>query len=199
MIIKNYFFIISLFISNLTFGQSLDLKIKFFISQILDNEKNEIIISENASTEIYNLFVDRQNGIDYMRCLFIDNKYYSDSVWNEIIDEKDIKYLFEQIKEYKNFKWTLDKLPNNIIIYSNREVRRYSKKAMNLFNNEIVNNFKIISINHYSLPLFNYKSNFAIIYNGKYSGPLSASSEIEIYLKVDDEWQKIGVCMHSIS
>jgi hypothetical protein len=199
MTIRIFIFIISLFISNLMFGQSMDFRIEFFTNQILNDEKSQIIISENGSTEIYDIFIDKQNGFDYKRCFFIDNKYYSDSIWNAIIDKKDIEYFFKQIEEYKNFKWTSDKLPNNVILYSKRQVKKYSRKAMKFSDGKAVNDFKIISINHYSLPLFNQKEDFAIIYSGSYSGPLSASTSAEIYLKIDGEWKKIGTYLHSMS
>jgi len=199
MTIRSFIFIISLFISNLMFGQSLDFRIEFFTNQILNDEKSQIIISENGSTEIYEIFIDKQHGFDYKRCFFIDNKYYSDSIWNDIIDKKDIEYFFKQIEEYKNFKWTSDKLPNNVILYSKRQVKKYSRKAMKFSDGKAANDFKIISINHYSLPLFNQKEDFAIIYSGSYSGPLSASTSAEIYLKIDGEWKKIGTYLHSMS
>jgi hypothetical protein len=199
MTIRNYILILSLFVSNLIFGQSLDFRIEFFKNQILTEEKGQIIISKNCSTEIYDLFIDEQNGLDYKSCFFIDKKYYSDSIWNDIIDKKDIEYFFKQIEEYKNFKWTSGKLPNNVILYSKRQVKKYSRKAMKFSDGKAANDFKIISINHYSLPLFNQKEDFAIIYSGSYSGPLSASTSAEIYLKVDGEWKKIGTYLHSMS
>ncbi|MBL7906458.1 MAG: hypothetical protein JNL22_15650 [Bacteroidales bacterium] len=165
----------------------------------MTEEKGQIIISKNCSTEIYDLFIDEQNGLDYKSCFFIDKKYYSDSIWNDIIDKKDIEYFFKQIEEYKNFKWTSGKLPNNVILYSKRQVKKYSRKAMKFSDGKAANDFKIISINHYSLPLFNQKEDFAIIYSGSYSGPLSASTSAEIYLKVDGEWKKIGTYLHSMS
>ncbi len=70
---------------------------------------------------------------------------------------------------------------------------------MKFSDGKAANDFKIISINHYSLPLFNQKEDFAIIYSGSYNGPLSASTSAEIYLKVDGEWKKIGTYLHSMS
>jgi len=180
----------NLFVSNLIFGQSLDFRIEFFKNQILIDDASQTIITKNGSTEIYDLFIDKQNGFDYKRCFFNDNKYYSDTIWNNLLTKEDIEYFSKQIEEYKRFKWTSDKLPNNVILHSKCEGKRYSRKAMKFFNGKAYNDFKIISINQYSLPLFNLKENFAIIYSGSYSDPLSASTSAEIYLKVDGEWKK---------
>ena len=199
MTIRNYILIMNLFVSNLVFGQSLDFRIEFFKNQILIDNARQTIIAKNGSTENYDLFIDKQNGIDNERCFFNDIKYYSDSIWNNLLTKKDIEYFYKQIEEYKRFKWTSDKLPDNVILYSKCQVKRYSRKAMKLFYAKADNDFKIISINHYSLPLFNLKENFAIIYTGSYSGPLSASTSAEIYLKVDGVWKKIGMYLHSMS
>lgn len=196
---RNFLLITSLLISTLLIGQNLDFRIDFFKNQILKDTSNKIIISENASTEIYELFIDKQKGFDYKRCIFIDNKYYSDSIWKDLLTEKDIEYFTKQIQENKNFKWTSDKLPPNIILYSKRKVKKYSRNAMKFFDGKAGDDFKIISINDYSLPLFNLNKNFAIIYCGNYSGPLSASTSAEIYLKIDGKWKRIGTYLHSMS
>ncbi|MFC0878904.1 hypothetical protein ACE01N_20085 [Saccharicrinis sp. FJH2] len=195
---RNFILIIVIFVSKISVGQSLNYRIEFFINQILTDGSSQII-TKNGSTEIYDLFINKQNGFDYKRCLFIDNKYYSDSIWNELLTNKDIEYISKQIDEYKNFKWKSDRLPKNVILYSKCKGKKYSRKAMKSFNRKTADSFEIITMNHYSLPLFNLKENFAIIYCGHYSGPMSASASAEIYLKIDGNWERIGTYLHSIS
>ena len=196
---RNALIIFCFLLSILSYGQNIDFRIDFFKKQILKDTTKEIIVSKNASSKIYELFFDKQKGFDYEHLLFSDNIYYSDSIWKLLLTESDIEYIYKQIEEYKNFKWTSDKLPSNVILYSKNQVRKYSRKTIKINDNKTDKDFKFVFINSYSLPLFNLNNSFAIIYCRSYCGPLSASTYAEIYRKIDGVWKKIGVYIYSIS
>jgi hypothetical protein len=52
--------------------------------------------------------------------------------------------------------------------------------------------YPLKSIQTYSVPVFNYSGNIALIYFSEYSGPESASWQIMIYLKIEEKWVLIG-------
>jgi hypothetical protein len=168
----------------------------FLIDNILSNSEGKIIISKVGSSSLLLNSKDSLN-LDPTCCFFIDENYRKTEFWNSILTGSDLEYIYEQISYLKNFKWEAEKLPENIVIYSKSQIRNYCKKALKgdkQHKEEAINKRKytIKSINTFSVPVFNKSGNLALIYSSEYSGPESASWEIRIYFKIEENWVLIG-------
>lgn len=168
----------------------------FLIDNILSKYQGEIIINKHGSSSF--LLNSKDSLIlSPSSCFFIDEKYRKAEFWNSNLTSSDLDYIYEQISDLNNFIWNAEKLPENVILYSKSQIRNYSKRMQNAdkkYKEGAIGarDYAIKSINTYSVPVFNKSGNLALIYSSEYSGPESASWEIRIYFKIEENWILIG-------
>lgn len=172
----------------------------YFIKSIIGENPSGYILKEDGSSNVYNYIINKDNGIDSQSCFFIDNKYYNQTIWDTLITKADIEYFEVQIKKYNEFKWDSNKLHKDVILYSKKEAKKYSKEVMKYTNGKSNNkDFKLLEINSISIPLFNRNHNFAIVYHGSYVGPEGSFSAAYIFIKINEIWVRIGTLNESMS
>ncbi len=155
--------------------------------------KAETYLKENGSPK-YLLKGKDALDFDHRHCMFLDGSFYSDTIfWNENLNQEDKEYMISQIHELKKFKWEKDRVKKDLKLITKSEVKKYSRNAMKHWEGKSeVNDFSFKMLIGYSAPVFNKNHNLALVYSSTYSGPLSASWEIDIYLLKDGKWIYIG-------
>lgn len=175
----------------------------FLNNVILFNHKEGIIISMNGSTRP---LLTKNDSIDFdpYHCLFIEEKYRTENFWKLLLKNDEYNYLVDQSKKLRSFKWNKEKLPQDVDLYSTRQIKSYSRRISRWFNEDSkvdriksANEIKII--NTYSAPIFNKNGDVAVIFIAQYSGPLSGFWYIELYSKKDGKWKKIGTDIKGMS
>lgn len=191
------FITIIFFLINLTSISQIDSinnKIYEFINNagIIETEGDTYLHKNGSADRLLNGYGSLD--FDFKQCMFIDKRYYFDTVFWEInLNQEDKNYIVAQILELKYFKWEKERINKDIKLISGKETKKYSRKAMKFCKGNLDSKqFSFKTVIRYSAPVFNRKHNIALVYTSLYSGPESAWWGIYIFLLISGNWICIG-------
>ena len=202
--LKIIFIFCTLTFNSISQIESTRLRIYEFINSIyLIEIEGDTYLNENGSPKG---LLNSTDSLDfnYMHCMYIDDQYYKPEFWETNLTRTDKDYMLVQINELRKFKWNKERINQKVNLILTRNARKYSKSVIKSENKywkgkTEVNEIPFKMLIRYSAPIFNKKHNIALVYSSTYSGPLSASWGIKIYLLKSGEWIEIGYDPKGIS